>query len=67
MIQIQVNGTNRLLPEGSTLAQLLQSLELGERRLAIELNQRVIPRSEFDQRCLHPADRVEIVHAIGGG
>jgi sulfur carrier protein len=50
-----------------TLGQLLSALDLGGRRLAIEVNEELVPRSEHDSFRLSPGDRVEIVQAIGGG
>ena len=52
---------------GLSLAQLLIHLQLQERRLAIEYNLDVVPRSEYATVCLQQGDRLEIVHAIGGG
>ena len=66
-MQIHVNGNPRQVPESSTLAELVQSLELGEQRFAIEVNEELVPRSTFAQHRLQPEDRVEVVQAIGGG
>ncbi len=49
------------------LSELLVELGLGERRLAVELNNTIIPRGEHPTTILKDGDRVEIVHAIGGG
>lgn len=67
MIEVEINGVARLLPAGINLAQLLIQLELQERRLAIEYNLDVVPRSEYAALRLQHGDRLEIVHAIGGG
>ncbi len=67
MMQLEVNGEATRLPRGTTLSQLLKQLQLTERRLAVEHNQEVIPRSEYDDLQLQDGDQVEIVHAIGGG
>jgi sulfur carrier protein len=45
----------------------LQDLGLTGKRLALEINQEIVPRSSFDTCMLHAGDRVEIVQAIGGG
>ncbi|MFY0678252.1 MAG: sulfur carrier protein ThiS [Neptuniibacter sp.] len=66
-MQIQVNGEMLQLQDGTTLTGLIEELELGEKRIAIELNLEIIPRSEHVSTVLNDADRVEIVHAIGGG
>ena len=67
MMQITVNGQPTQLAPDTTLAQLLESMQLGEKRIAVECNQSVIPRSAHSTLRLTPGDAVEIVHAIGGG
>jgi sulfur carrier protein len=71
-MQIQLNGEPYVLesPEGDgdvTLGQLVSALDLVGRRLAIEVNEELVPRSEHASFRLSPGDRVEIVQAIGGG
>ena len=66
-VQIVLNGQDRTLEPGTTLADLVASLELGGRRMAVEINEEVIPRSEYPTYILGEGDRVEIVHAVGGG
>jgi len=67
MIEVQINGMTQQLPVGTSLAELLARLHLQERRLAIEYNLEVVPRSEYAELRLQQGDRLEIVHAIGGG
>jgi sulfur carrier protein len=64
---VEINGVAQRLPADIDLAQLLVRLKLQERRLAIEYNLEVVPRSEYAQVRLKQGDRVEIVNAIGGG
>ena len=66
-MQILLNGEPRELAEGSTLAQLLGTLDLGNRRYAVEINETLVPRSEHADHVLCSDDRVEVVQAIGGG
>jgi len=66
-MQIQVNGEMMQVESGITLSGLIEQLELGDKRIAIELNLEIIPRSEHLSTVLKDTDRVEIVHAIGGG
>jgi len=66
-ISIRVNGDLRQLGAGSTLADLLDQLGLGARRVAIAVNRGVVPRSLYAGRALEPDDRVEILEAVGGG
>ncbi len=66
-MDIQLNGQTRPLPPGSTIATLLLQEGLAERRVAVEVNGDIVPRSQHATQALHPGDRVEIVHALGGG
>lgn len=66
-MQIQVNGEAREINADATLAELIEQLELTGKRIAIELNLEIIPRSEHTETRLNAGDQVEIVHAIGGG
>ena len=66
-MQILLNGESRMVEPGTTLAALAASLELAGRRMAVEINEEVIPRSEHAETVLREGDRVEIVHAVGGG
>ena len=66
-MQIIVNGETRKVPEGLTAGALVESLELTGRRLAMEVNGEIVPKSEHPRLTLKSGDRVEIVHAVGGG
>lgn len=66
-IQITVNGESRQLPVGSTIADLVSSMQLQGRRVAVECNLEIIPRAEHASTQLKAGDALEIVHAIGGG
>lgn len=66
-MEILVNGHQQQLPDGSTAADLLAALELGGKRIAMEVNHEILPRSQYHQHVLQPGDQVEVVHAIGGG
>jgi len=66
-MHIQLNGQAHQLDDGATLAQLVEQLELSGKRIAIEVNDELVPRSEHAQQRLAEGDRVEIVQAIGGG
>jgi thiamine biosynthesis protein ThiS len=66
-IDISVNGKPMRVPAGSTLAQLLASLGLDKRRLAVELNLRVVPRAEHEGLRLNHGDKLEVVTFVGGG
>lgn len=66
-MRIQLNGEPFELARGQTVADLLQHLELTGRRVAVELNQDIVPRSLHAETPLSEGDQVEVVHAIGGG
>ncbi|MCK4743398.1 MAG: sulfur carrier protein ThiS [Sulfuriflexus sp.] len=66
-MNIILNGEQREIPDASTAAGLVELLELGERRIAMEVNLEIVPRSDYANHTLQEGDRVELVHAIGGG
>ena len=66
-MNIFVNGQTREVPTGATLAQLLESLRLDPRSLAVELNLDVVPRGRHAECVLRDGDRLEIVTLVGGG
>ena len=66
-MQIQLNGEMRQTESGTTIATLLACEGLAERRVAVEVNGAIVPRAQHPQHTLHEGDRVEIVHALGGG
>ncbi len=81
MIQLIVNGQPRSVPAGGpgegqdansgggvlNITQLLEHMGLQGKRIAIERNGEIVPRSKFDQPMLADGDRLEIVVAVGGG
>ncbi len=66
-MNIIINGEHRPLEPGTSLDELVQLLDLKGKRLAIEVNQEIVPRGQFEHFKLSDNDHVEIVHAIGGG
>lgn len=66
-MQILLNGETRALESDATVAQLVESLGLAGRRIAVEVNEEIVPKSEHGGIRLTEGDRVEVVHAIGGG
>ena len=66
-MQLLVNGRATEAPDGATLLALLAQLKLGERRVAVERNGEIVPRSQHASTALNAGDKVEIVDAIGGG
>ena len=66
-MKIVLNGGEREIDAPHTLAHLLEIAGYAERRVAVEINREIVPRSGYATRVLAAGDRVEIVHAIGGG
>ncbi len=67
MIEIHVNGEARQIESVATIASLLEQMGLAGKRIAIEHNREIVPRSAHAEVQLQAQDRLEIVHAIGGG
>jgi len=66
-IHILLNGAPREFPAPLTFDQLLDALELAGKRLAVERNGEIVPRSRFGEARLNDGDRIEVVMAVGGG
>ncbi|MGO1000104.1 sulfur carrier protein ThiS [Lysobacter sp. CA196] len=66
-MNILLNGEPRALAAPTTVVELLRTEGLGERRVAVEINGEIVPRGRHAERALTEGDKVEIVHALGGG
>jgi sulfur carrier protein len=66
-MDIELNGRPRQLPGIISLSSLLLQEGFAERRVAVEVNGEIIPRGQHDSHLLQEGDRIEIVHALGGG
>ncbi|CBV44169.1 sulfur carrier protein ThiS [Halomonas elongata] len=66
-MQIHLNGEAKHLDSEISVAQLVETLGLTGRRIAVEVNEEIVPKSVHGDTRLADGDRVEIVHAIGGG
>ncbi len=66
-MQIQVNGELCHIAEDSTISDLLVLLDVVNRRVAVELNQEIVPKSQHTSTILKQHDVLEVVHDIGGG
>lgn len=64
---ITVNGSVHAWAPGDTVGSLLATLGLDRRKVAVERNAAIVPRSTYDNTGLAPADQIEVVHFIGGG
>ena len=66
-ISIAVNGHTREVPHATTVAQLLTELDTAGKRVAVERNGEIVPKSQHRSTQLNSGDRLEIVIAVGGG
>lgn len=66
-MNIHLNGEDREIPDNSSAQDLIEILGLTGKRLAMELNREIVPRSTYPETKLNEGDQIEIVHAIGGG
>ncbi len=64
---ISCNGEVFPLPPGTTVARLLEQLQLDPRRVAVEVNRELVPRRRHAEHLLRSGDVVEIVTLVGGG
>jgi len=67
MVKIVLNGALREVAANLSVGALLDAEGYAQRKVAVEVNREIVPRSQHAQRILSEGDRIEIVHAIGGG
>jgi len=67
MIELSVNGQKQRFEPGINVAQLIDALALGGKRIAVERNGEIVPRSRHAETRLMEGDKLEIVVAVGGG
>ena len=67
MITVQINGTGRVFDRRLNIADLIQQLALAGKKLAVERNGALVPRSQYASCEIVDGDRLEIVVAVGGG
>jgi thiamine biosynthesis protein ThiS len=66
-MQIIVNGEAQASRDAVSVAELLAELAVAATRVAVEVNEEIVPRDAYGTRRLASGDRVEIVHFVGGG
>ncbi|MEO6102286.1 MAG: sulfur carrier protein ThiS [Pseudoxanthomonas sp.] len=66
-MNIELNGQPMRIDSGASIMALLEGEGLAERRVAVEVNGAIVPRSQHAAHALAEGDRIEIVHALGGG
>jgi sulfur carrier protein len=67
MIELSVNGEPKRVPSPADIARLLETLQLTGKKVAVERNGEIVPRSRYSATSLADGDRLEIVVAVGGG
>jgi len=67
VISVSINGEARHFDSPISIAALLEQMQLGGKRIALERNGEIVPRGQFNQHLLADGDRLEIVVAVGGG
>lgn len=66
-MRLTINGESHDHPDGITLKALLHAVGLDARKVAVERNREIVPKSQYDDVVLSDGDALEIVHFIGGG
>jgi sulfur carrier protein len=67
VISVCINGSPQIFEHPINITDLVASLELTGKRIAIECNSEIVPRSLFSQHLLADGDKIEVVVAVGGG
>jgi len=67
VLSIVLNGSSRRCTEHATVADLLRELSLEDKRVAVERNGEIVPKSRQGDTLLVDGDRIEVVRAVGGG
>jgi sulfur carrier protein len=67
MFEIELNGAPHQIHDTQNVEELIAALSLAGKAVAVAINREIVPRSAWSQRQLQPADRVDVVRAIGGG
>ena len=66
-MKVFVNGHEKSCSASLTLYSLLIELEQANKRVAVEVNGEIVPRSHFDKKLVVDGDEIEIINAVGGG
>ena len=66
-MKVKVNGETKEIVEDINLQQFIKNLSLPSERIAVELNERVVRKTDWENTKLSDADKIEIIHFVGGG
>jgi sulfur carrier protein len=67
VITVSINGASRQFPDSTNVATLIEEMNLTGKRIALERNGEIVPRSRFATQQLADGDKLEVVVAVGGG
>jgi len=67
MLKILLNGVEQQIEGIKSVAALLAENGYADRKVAVEINREIVPRSMHAERVVHDGDQIEVVHALGGG
>ena len=63
---VKING-ELLEKDGKTVTEMLADMEISGQRVAVEINEEIVPKAKYDETILTDGDRVEVVRFVGGG
>ena len=67
MAKIQINGKKVVIKQNFSVQDVLKKYKLNKKKVAVELNGKILPQNEYKKKNLKNNDKIEIVHFIGGG
>ncbi len=67
MAKIQLNGKKKTIKKNMSISDVLIKYRLDQKKIAVELNGKILPKNKFKNRKIQNNDKIEIVHFIGGG
>ena len=67
MAKIQINGRKTTIKENTTIFEVLKKFRIDEKKVAVELNGKIVPKINYKKKIIKDNDKIEIVHFIGGG
>jgi len=66
-VAVRVNGEAMRFPQGASIAELLEKLQVSRPRVAVERNRQIVPKAEYASTALAEGDELEVVEFVGGG
>lgn len=66
-IEVHINGDDRRIPDGLSVRELLEHLDLQPSMVVVERNREIVERERYDEVPVRAGDRLELVHFVGGG